>query len=279
MKNRISILLGLLLLLSSATFVSAQVVNRVEIQLNREDMIRSKNERLQSSYLIQLRDNKSMAESRMNNRVSDITQAVELSEAQNKKLKIAAKGAVGSYLQKQIEFMAQRAKTAGFEFDPDGEILANARATSARSLQARQPGVFKAVENEKIWLSSIDRILTEEQRESLETWQQARKDYREKAAVDLFVARTDTVLLLSGEQREQLREAIKERYATALASKLEKQMAGGRVTVNIRRGQNGGQQKKDDPVFSEIFSEHQLEQWNKTFDSEIRNLESQVGNQ
>ena len=279
MKNRISILLGLLLLLSSGTFVSAQVVNRVEIQLNREDMIRSKNERLQSSYLIQLRDNKSMAESRMNNRVSDITQAVELSEAQNKKLKIAAKGAVGSYLQKQIEFMAQRAKTAGFEFDPDGEILANARAASARSLQARQPGVFKAVENEKIWLSSIDRILTEEQRESLETWQQARKDYREKAAVDLFVARTDTVLLLSGEQREQLREAIKERYATALASKLEKQMAGGRVTVNIRRGQNGGQQKKDDPVFSEIFSEHQLEQWNKTFDSEIRNLESQVGNQ
>ena len=225
MKNRISILLGLLLLLSSTTFVSAQVVNRVEIQLNREDMIRSKNERLQSSYLIQLRDNKSMAESRMNNRVSDITQAVELSEAQNKKLKIAAKGAVGSYLQKQIEFMAQRAKTAGFEFDPDGEILANARAASARSLQARQPGVFKAVENEKIWLSSIDRILTEEQRESLETWQQARKDYREKAAVDLFVARTDTVLLLSGEQREQLREAIKERYATALASKLEKQMA------------------------------------------------------
>ena len=270
MRNPISILLGLLIILSSGTFVSAQGGNR-------EGRILPKNQRLQSSYLIQLRDTKWMAEYRLNNLVGDIARAVELNETQSQKMRIAAKGAVGSYLEKQTEVMVEKAKKAGFKFDPTGEIPAGTKIVSGRSALGRQLSVFKEIENEKIWLSSIDKILTDENREKLDAWRQARIDYREKAAVDLFVARVDALLLLSAEQREQLHEVMKNRYAKVLANKLESRMAN-RGTVFVRGGQNGGNQEGDS-VFAEIFSEHQLEQWNKSFGSEIRNLETQAGNQ
>ena len=260
MKNHVLMLCLTATIALGGTFVSAQD-NRPKTSVER------RNERLANTYLSQLKDLRSTANYRLQSRLADIDRAVELSEAQERKLKIAAKGAVQNFMEKENERLIAQARKIGFELDLTAEIDQGVQMTVSYSRSRNV--VAQDVEKEKIWQNSIENVLTEEQNQTLTAWLEERNAFRMNTALDLFIARVDTLLLLSPEQRVELREVVGARYGKQLWQKLEKQMNRNGISSNRR----SKVQEFDVEWVSEILTESQLEQWRQSFAPEIKRMD------
>ncbi len=238
----------------------------------------------------QLASKKVAAANRLACRIADISRACNLSEMQIKKLEIAAKGAVKATMRKAQAGLVQQAKMMGVEFDPDEDTDEEAVEEAEDENDGNAPNmaanVMRAViidgagsnrgqpaEKQKIWTSSVKKVLSDEQSIQWKQWQADRKAYQMEMAVGSFVAKADRRLLLSGEQREKLAAHLSEKHGELLrkrASRRESgQMAGMPIFV-VNAMNNGGNdnEAEDDEVdtrIGEILSEAQLELWKKEF--------------
>ena len=220
-----------------------------------------------NTYLAQLRDLRGTANYRLQSRLGDIERAVELSEVQERKLKIAAKGAVQSFMEKENERLIAQARKIGFEVDLTAEIDQGVQMTVSYSRSKNV--VAKDVEKEKNWQNSIENVLTEEQNQTLTAWLEERNAFRMNTALDLFIARVDTLLLLSPEQRVELREVVGARYGKQLWQKLEQQINRNGISSSRR----SKVKEFDVEWVSEILTESQLEQWRQSFAPEIKRMD------
>ena len=276
MRNSVSILLGLLVVFLSGSYVHAQG-DKAQVDKAQADKVKTalerRNDRLKTSFRNTLNSNKAMAESRIANRVAEINRVANLDDAQLRKLQIAAKGAVQSYMEKQDEEIVARAKQLGFEFDPAAEPEENegnqVRATVSYGTRTN----LRSVENEKIWQTSLENVLSAEQNETYKNLLQERVTSRENLALDLFISRADMILLLSPEQRQQLRDVIGPRYGDQLTQKLDRQFTS--VGLNTPRFKSG-KEEVDTAMVDNILSEAQIEQWKRSFGSEVKAMEMEI---
>lgn len=246
---------------------------------------------MRKQFTDQLASKKSEAANRLACRISDIGRACDLTSTQTKKLEIAAKGAVNATMKDAKAAMAKQAKMMGIEFDPDED---NEEETAPENEDEddgniNAANVFQAViidgfegnsnqspESQKIWTSSLKKVLSEEQAKQWEQWQADRKTYQTEMAVGSFVAKADRRLLLSGEQREQLAAHLVENHGELLrkrADRRESNQFGGVFVLNAVNNVIGGEvedEENTDGKIGEILTVEQLEIWNKEFASKLK---------
>ena len=116
--------------------------------------------------------------------------------------------------------------------------------------------------------------LSEQQKPKWEVAAETRKNFLRTSAVDLFVARVDIALLLSDEQRTQLREAILgHELADALANDL-KYYELNRSRRKVRTSPRPN--KKYTSLVINILDEGQLSEWERIFEFELSRLQKQA---
>ena len=267
MRKPVSILLGLLIISMNGSCVFAQ-------NDNAKTSLERRNDRLKQGFLTTLRRNQTIANSRMEIRVADINRSVQLDDAQLRKLQIAAKGAVQSYIEKEGKVLAERARKLGFDFDIAAELdepVDQARRSIPTGFYgANSKKIVETIENEKIWLSSVEKILTKEQYETHNNLLQERITQHENLALDLFIARADSTLLLSKEQRKQMRDAIEVRYGDQLSARLTRHFA------RVNEPRRTMKKEIDTTIVDNILTEAQLAQWKISFGAEIEQMDSVI---
>lgn len=240
---------------------------------------------LYEQYTKQLKQKKKAAENRIAMRLADIDSACQLTDAQQKKLIVASKGAVKSFMTKATAETKKAARQIGFKFEPDNPPKVPEEDDDDKNLAigqifierevANDASVLK-VENEKIWRMTIKKILNEDQKKRLQPWTEERAIARQKAAVGNFIARVDLKLLLSPEQREKLTEWIDKKYGERLAANIDN---GTHLEV---RGFVQLNQNQDFPpavlnkTVAKILSRPQRDVWSMTFQKELNRLKPVV---
>ncbi len=240
---------------------------------------------LYEQFMQQLQLQKLAAENRIDFCLNDIDHACQLTDVQRRKLVVAGKGAVESYMTTETEQIKKSAQQVGFDFEPGSPPeKVNEEKEQANALPAQNVFAMNVVqgmnpedntvEQQKIWKLSIQKVLTEEQDRKLQSWVSQRQRRLEQAAVDGFVARVDRELLLSPEQREKLTAWIGETYATQLAKKSEDRQMGF-VVMNIGQGE---QSPAVNGIVAAILTESQRNVWATSFQTELDELNQVQGN-
>lgn len=135
--------------------------------------------------------------------IADMKNVCGLSDQQTQKLRLAAKGA-----------MAQTTDEAPAPAQPQ-QAGVEIRKLNVNELAIQQRGfvtVFSAKQANplegRFWKAAVDKVLTDEQKAKYEAKLAARAKQTQQAVIDLAVAKLDQDLLLSDEQKVQVREAI-----------------------------------------------------------------------
>ena len=134
--------------------------------------------------------------------ISEIARACDLTPKQKKKLHVASKGATED-LRKMMQPVEQEA-SAEQRLLFDGPIYRvqiphdDGRRTAAELDAAVSP----------IWQSAFQTVLTAEQKEAYVKSTESRFKYRRRACASSSVAKLDTHLLLTAEQRDRIEEQI-----------------------------------------------------------------------
>ena len=238
-------------------------------------------------YMSQLNNKRAAAEERIAVRLSDIDLACQLDDGQKKKLEVASKGAVNSYMKGVVKQLIKNAKRGNFDFEPDNPPVEDEGEEEEDQVQIRQVNRFvflngapfgvqqePTVEQEKIWGNSLDKTLTLEQVEKLTTWRNERNRSNRTAAVNHFVARVDLSLLLTFEQREKLIVWVDESYGERLSGTLGQNPNPARRVVVIGRNIGGAPDspRETKPAVAEILNEPQQKVWAKSFQNELDQL-------
>lgn len=184
---------------------------------------------------------------RLNAWVQDIDRICELSVEQERKLRVVIKGAAGKRNEarkKEIE--------AQFKRFTDRNQVVNF------TVMSKSP---RDVDSEKIWTSTLGKILDDEQGKKYQEWQDERIRFQRTALVDQFVSEVDQSLFLSSDQREKMAATIDKNFGDRFVSDAN----SGRVRV--RRGQI---RPTPDPKYVELvedfLSETQLDEWKRTIE-------------
>lgn len=244
-----------------------------------------RNQALYQQFMQQLDMSEKSATNRINCQLVDIDQACQLTDAQQKKLKVASKGAIESYMASTTEKIKETARQSGFDFEPGTppEINGNDDQNNgalAQNIFAVNVAIggnngTPPIEDERIWKMSVKKVLTDDQNQKLSSWQEQRKRNIQQTAVASFVARVDMKLLLSPEQRDRLTSWIDEHHGAKLATRFEQQQTTqpGFVVLNQMPVEKlatvGG------PV-AEILNESQCEVWASSFRTELDQLKPQI---
>jgi hypothetical protein len=163
--------------------------------------------------------------------------ACELSDAQQQKLRIAAKGAVDRSITEWLEAVAQNDAVAQNAIQ---QAAVAQRARLQRELVAGQlqigeqrmvvngrvitttvPGAGNdstAIAKHKLWTSTMDEVLTDDQKQAWREFEVQQDRHRRQLEVDQLVLELDRQLLLSPDQRDKLRSWIDEVFGERLAN-------------------------------------------------------------
>lgn len=203
--------------------------------------------------------------------LADIDRACDLSDAQLKKLTIASKGAVKSYMTVATKKVVSSTKQVGFEFDPDNppnvdedeeDKVGFVQGRGFVMLDLSRDTENNDAEDQSIWTSTIKKTLSEQQSEKLKSWVDQRKSFVRKCAVDAFIAKVDLKLLLSTDQREKLTVWVDMNYGRHLATRLETPPIQDRGIVVLGQGQIVNELDANIPrEVALILSESQQNQW------------------
>ena len=247
---------------------------------------------LAKQFTEQLAAQSAAASLRLSSRIADINRACDLSESQLKKLEIAAKGAVKASMKEAKSKMVEQAKMMGVDFDPDADDQdaddQEADDQEAEEAEEGAPAVMAAnvirrvvingrpanpnnsAEDQKLWKSSVKKVLNDEQAKQWEKWLEDREAYQTQIAVGSFVAQADRRLLLSGEQRERLAAHLGQKHGELFRKRAARQ--GGQfaaLPVFIGNRMNNAADNEDndevDPVVEKILGKNQLKLWMKEF--------------
>ncbi len=239
-------------------------------------------------YMSQMKNKRSTAENRIAVRLADISLACQLDDSQRKKLEVAAKGAVNTYMKSVVKQLVRTAKQGNFDFEPDNppiedkvddeenEDVVQARLINRFVVFGGPIGTKQAtpIEQEKIWQTSIEKTLTLEQVEKLSAWEQERDHLNRAAAVNHLIARADLSLLLNSDQREKLKAWIDETYGEKLVANLGQNPNRPRRVVRLGN-QAGGELnplQKTKSAVAAILNESQQKIWAKSFQNELEQL-------
>ncbi len=235
---------------------------------------------------------KTKIERKLGLRISDMNTTCDLSEAQIKKLKIASKGAAieaTKSLEKQMKKMMGGQFFVGPPNGPDdgapdfgapGDAPFEGEAEMPLDMIVQQGmdfeqmfGISVSGEETKIWKQTLKKTLTPEQSKKYENVVALRFKFKRKAAVQSFVAKTDSKLLLTEEQREKLIQFVDEKYGEDLA----KSSALNAPPFILMGGQNNGAKVKKDSPLRKVLTKDQLSVWESQVAPELAMLGQEGG--
>jgi hypothetical protein len=237
--------------------------------------------------------------------IGDMKRTCELSEVQVRKLKLAAKGAVASAMEKfekRQRRQRQALARAGVnlprllepeeeeeapededeEQEADGPNLAIEMqngvaeiviaAPNAINLVAGQPvrsgSSSSAITNEPRWKVAVKNVVSAEQRQKYATVVNQRKAYARKANVSSFIAKVDHVLLLSTEQRSKLTTLVDDEFGAKFAAQV--------TSRNSFWTAFGSPAKATPPLSHEelksFLDDAQFTEWKQRFEQELNQL-------
>lgn len=234
-------------------------------------VIRLSNTNDGEEQLQQLLDNfRSAAQFRINGRIMEIERACDLDKSQLKRLRAASKGAMKDFYNAEKEekekTLRRYQEQAGIDPDADDDDNIEVNRSIAFVMRVKEGDL---IEKEPLWVKSVGKILTDEQKKKLE---QARKDQDEffkKAAIDQFVARLEIQLFLNPEQRDQVRQVVDEHLAKYVVRTLYEK----RTRNNAIREIGIQDVESEYGEFVEAFlTEDQLKEWNRWVEPEIKRL-------
>lgn len=234
--------------------------------------------RLHEQLTQKLNEKKAEAENRMASLLADIDRACDLSDAQLKKLTVASKGAVKSYMAAATKNVVSSTKQAGFKFDPDNPPDANEEEENEKFVPGRNFVMLdlnpdaknKDAEYQTIWTSTIKKTLSEQQTKKLDSWLDQRKSFIRNSAVDNFIAKVDLKLLLSRDQREKLTVWVDKNHGQQLAERIASPPVQNQGVIFLGQGQAIIQ--PDATIHLEvaaILSDSQQNQWLRSFQPEL----------
>ncbi len=255
---------------------------------------------------------KSRLERRLALLIDDMQRSCNLSEAQTRKLRVAAKGAIAASMERQRArdaamrgamqrgigglavvapqppafVPAQAAKQAADDATKEDvpaeqkaaneDAQENADADEGWEVVAGnldRPVPFHAgntsvtnVVQEPRWVKAVDSVLTEDQRKVYRETQARRREERRRAAIDALMARADTALLLSPEQKTSLRSLLAELFGDRFAEMGPNQGRG----VIVFGGMVPPKPVIDPALLKGFLSEPQIAEWQAVFEPELR---------
>ena len=210
--------------------------------------------------------------------MDNIREVVNLTEAQVKKLTIAAKGAVVEQNEKhtdQLKIVARN--SAQFEFVPgdppqrEGGEDKGVAVLGGRRMMSIRTDKDGTVLNTKIWNRAIENTLTERQIEKLNKWNQEREQRVRKAAVAMYVSEIDAKLFLSPRQLTQLTDWIDENIGGQLVARMNSNIQRRVFVLGNLNGRPPNIQ-----INAEIFkrlTDPQQEIWKHEFQQEFERIQ------
>ena len=215
-------------------------------------------------------------------RVAMLKGPCRLTDQQVRKLDVAARGAAARFVTKKREQehtrLRQTQKMAGFKFDEQGDLITDVPFVSIRptsfSITFRSPTLVRESE---LWQRSINKVLSEEQKQKLDALNEAAENRRRDAVVRTFIARLDFHMNLKFSQIEKLYEKIS---ADPLADQLTQKMLYQELALENAKRVSGGAEKLKESKFQylveDILNAQQLEKWKTIFEPELHILEAEV---
>ncbi|MEX0937937.1 MAG: hypothetical protein WDZ59_08740 [Pirellulales bacterium] len=178
-----------------------------------------------------------------------LDRACELSEAQQEKLRIAAKGAVDRSISEWLEAVSQNDAVAqnaiqqaavGQRADLQGRLVAQQiqlggvqrMVINGRVVTTTPPSGGNdpsGIAKHQLWTSTMDDVLSDEQKHAWREFEAQQDKRRRQLEVDQLVLELDRQLLLSPDQREKLRSWIDQVFGERLANVA----AGGGRAANL----------------------------------------------
>ena len=163
--------------------------------------------------------------------IGDMRRQCNLSDAQVRRLEVAAKGAVERFLDRWLdactEWTIQRIGQSRRKLDKQ-TVAQYANPNTLKHYES-MVGVHlmrAALSNEKIWNQTVADLLSTEQREACEEAARERAAELKSSCSRYLLAKLDQDLLLSQSQREQLREHIDKAIGDALFGTLYRETPG-----------------------------------------------------
>ena len=235
-------------------------------------------------------------------KIGDMKRACELSDAQVKKLQLAAKGAVASSMTKfKAQQKKMRERMRGMRVggpgvlieeaeDDDDEDAAEGEEADADEDEELVEGNFAVAVNavnmigggrssqisvatEPRWTMAISSVLTSEQKAAYEKAVKEREAFVRKTAVASFVARVDLKLLLSAEQRQKLTAVIDRNFGKQLGQKVAQQnQRQGMFFFTETTTRFNGKPPISHDELKPLLSEAQLGEWKSSFEAELDRL-------
>ncbi len=201
--------------------------------------------------------------------LADIENACELTDAQQKKLSVAAKGAIEAQAKKIVSQLKKAAPGAQFKFDPDNPPeLVEDESEDEKPMQGGRLRVVSAqsdgsVDTTKTWVSAIEKTLTDEQIESLNRWIEKRNQRIRQSVVAQYVVMADARLFLTEQQFTRFTETIDK----TIGNNLVAQVSSNNRQPRWIRNRIGGVPPKITvkPRIGEILSDAQREIWRIEF--------------
>lgn len=210
----------------------------------------------------------------INGRLAEIQRACDLDEEQLKRLIAASKGALKNLYNNEKEEKEQMLKRyqqqAGIDVDDedDGDEEELPMVRNFAFIVNFKSG--DSIEEEPLWVNSLGKILTDEQKEKLENVRKAQEQHLKKAAVEQFVARCEVQLFLSPEQRDQIKKMVDEHLADIVVRPLYHTPPRARAIEQFTPPDESSQYGD---MVKEFLSEEQLKAWNRLVEPEIKELQ------
>lgn len=219
-----------------------------------------------------LQNFRNSAQFRINGRIQEIQRACDLNEDQLKRLRAASKGAMKKFYnaekeekQKTLERYQQQAGINVGDEDEDDNFQVNRNIAFVLRLKKGE-----LIEKEPLWVKSVKKILTDEQKEKLEQAKTQQEKQLQEAAVDQFVARLEVQLFLSPEQREKMKAVVEEHLANYVVRTLYHPIERNRA---IGQFAPPNEESEYSEFVKGFLSEDQLKEWNRWVEPEIEKLQ------
>ena len=229
----------------------------------------------------ELEEQKNIAERRMQLIVREMERASDLSEHQVKQLRVAIKGTVNKFLNAKAEERRKQWEALGIappEDDDEGDDTdADSDPNTTNQIMIGAFGQsydsYPRVEESKVWLNTVNKVLTEEQLDLYERAVAQRNSASRHSAVDRFIANADRKLVLSPNQRNQLFELVDEHFGEKLARSELKGMDMMEVNMFMGLGERHNVKMPiDRDLVEKILDEVQMEEWKHSFELQLNQL-------
>jgi hypothetical protein len=231
-----------------------------------------------ASYLESLQNS---AELRLNGRLKLIQSTTRLPDEDLAKLRVAAKGAVARFVEKEKvakdALLKSHRQRLGIKVDDDvvedrekkdeKKVKANVivqRLGAPQTTVAIQTILSDEVEESPVWKNTLKEVLSEEQLQTYRVELARQEASHRAAAIDAFMAKIDMALMLTDDQKPRIREIVDEGFGNVLLKNLR---------ISNPRGVIRAQTP---PAFSSIvdhiLTPEQLAEWNLSIDPELQQI-------